>query len=140
LGWFKSDKCIGFGHTAAITKEGGNRPVWRGVNTGMKTFWQKLEGTTDQVLAEIGRLIDAGNIRRVVVKQRGRTVAEFPVTVGVIGAVIAPLAAAIGAIAAVLAECTIEVEKTVPDETESPVVTVLAPSPTSGDESGRRPS
>ena len=75
----------------------------------MKTFWQKLEGTTDQILAEIARLIDAGNIRRVVVKLRGRTDAEFPVTVGVIGAVIAPLAAAIGALAAVLAECTIEV-------------------------------
>lgn len=78
----------------------------------MKTFWQKLEGTTDQILAEIARLIDEGNIRRVVVKQRGRTVAEFPVTIGVIGAVIAPLAAAIGAIAAVLADCTIEVERT----------------------------
>ena len=78
----------------------------------MKTFWQKLEGTTDQILAEIARLIDEGNIRRVVVKQRGRTVAEFPVTVGVIGAVIAPLAAAIGALAAVLADCTIEVERT----------------------------
>ena len=78
----------------------------------MKTFWQKLEGTTDQILAEIARLIDEGNVRRVVVKQRGRTVAEFPVTIGVIGAVIAPLAAAIGAIAAVLADCTIEVERT----------------------------
>ena len=78
----------------------------------MKTFWQKLEGTTDQILAQIARLIDEGNLRRVVVKQRGRTVAEFPVTVGVIGAVIAPLAAAIGALAAVLAECTIEVERT----------------------------
>jgi hypothetical protein len=78
----------------------------------MKTFWQKLEGTTDQILAQVARLIDEGNVRRVVVKQRGRTVAEFPVTVGVIGAVIAPLAAAIGALAAVLAECTIEVERT----------------------------
>ena len=78
----------------------------------MKTFWQKLEGTTDQILAEIARLIDEGNVRRVVVKQRGRTIAEFPVTVGVIGAVIAPLAAAIGALAAVVAECTIEVERT----------------------------
>jgi hypothetical protein len=78
----------------------------------MKTFWEKLEGTTDQILAQIARLVDEGNIRRVVVKQRGRTVAEFPVTVGVIGAVIAPLAAAIGALAAVLAECTIEVERT----------------------------
>jgi hypothetical protein len=87
----------------------------------MRTFWEKLEGTTDQILAEIKRLIEAGNIRRVVVKQRGRTVAEFPVTVGVIGAVIAPLAAAIGALAAVLTECTIEVEKTAPKEEAKPV-------------------
>ena len=80
----------------------------------MQTFWEKLEGTTDQILAEIKRLVAEGNLRRVVVKQRGRIVAEFPVTVGVIGAVIAPLAAAIGALAAVLTDCTIEVEKTVP--------------------------
>lgn len=85
----------------------------------MQTLWEKLEGTTDQILAEIRRLVAEGNLRRVVVKQRGRVVAEFPVTVGVIGAVIAPLAAAIGALAAVLTECTIEVEKTVP--TEKPV-------------------
>jgi uncharacterized protein DUF4342 len=92
----------------------------------MKTFWQKLEGTTDQVLAQIARLIDEGNIRRVVVKQRGRTVAEFPVTVGVIGAVIAPLAAAIGALAAVLAECTIEVERTASDAADAGAETTTA--------------
>ena len=80
----------------------------------MDTVWQRLEGTTDQILAEIKRLIAEGNLRRVVVKQRGQVVAEFPVTIGVIGAVIAPLAAAIGALAAVLTECTIEVEKTAP--------------------------
>ena len=93
----------------------------------MKTFWQQLEGTTDQILAQVARLIDEGNVRRVVVKQRGRTVAEFPVTVGVIGAVIAPVAAAIGALAAVLAECTIEVERTAPDSPEAS--TPPAPSP-----------
>ncbi len=85
----------------------------------MQTFWERLEGTTDQVLGEIKRLIGEGNIRRVVVKQRGQVVAEFPVTVGVIGAVIAPLAAAIGALAAVLSECTIEVEKTAPEESSN---------------------
>lgn len=107
----------------------------------MKTFWQKLEGTTDQILAEVGRLIDEGNVRRVVVKQRGRTVAEFPVTIGVIGAVIAPLAAAIGALAAVLAECTIEVERTVPEEsTVTTVVTTEEEPATSADDSGRTPS
>lgn len=78
-----------------------------------RTFWQKLEGTTDQVLAQLKKLIEEGNIRRVVVKQRGRTVAEFPLTLGVIGAVLAPIVAAIGALTALLAECSIEVEKPV---------------------------
>jgi Domain of unknown function (DUF4342) len=81
-----------------------------------RTWWEKIEGTTDQILAQIGKLIDEGNIRRVMVKQRGRVVAEFPLTVGVVGTVIAPLAAAIGALTAVLAECSIEVEKTGADQ------------------------
>jgi len=50
----------------------------------------------------------------VVVKHQGKTVAEFPLTVGVVGTVLAPVAAAIGALTAVLAECSIEVEKVVP--------------------------
>ena len=76
-----------------------------------RTFWQKVEGTGEQVLAQLKRLVEEGNIRRVIVKQRGRTVAEFPLTAGVIGTVIAPVAAAIGALTALLTECTIEVEK-----------------------------
>jgi predicted ArsR family transcriptional regulator len=79
------------------------------------TFWEKLEGTTNQVLEQLKTLIDEGNVRRVVVRQQGRTVAEFPLTAGVIGAVIAPVAAAIGALTALLADCTIEVEKGAPD-------------------------
>jgi Domain of unknown function (DUF4342) len=79
-----------------------------------RTWREKIEGTTEQILAQIKRLIDEGNIRRIVVKQQGRVVAEFPLTVGVVGTVIAPVAAAIGALTAVLAECTIEVEKTTP--------------------------
>jgi hypothetical protein len=76
-----------------------------------KTWREKIEGTTDQILAQIRKLLDEGNIRRVVVKHQGKTVAEFPLTVGVVGTVIAPVAAAIGALTAVLAECSIEVEK-----------------------------
>jgi hypothetical protein len=81
-----------------------------------RTWREKIEGTTEQILAQIKRLIDEGNIRKVVVKQQGRVVAEFPLTVGVVGTVIAPLAAAIGALTAVLAECSIEVEKSAPAE------------------------
>ena len=84
-----------------------------------QTWREKIEGTTDQILAQIRKLIDEGNIRRVVVKQQGRTIAEFPLTVGVVGTVIAPVAAAIGALTAVLAECTIEVERTTPESADA---------------------
>ncbi len=50
-----------------------------------RTFWQKLEGTTETILAQLRRLVEEGNIRRVVVKQHGKTIAEFPLTAGVIG-------------------------------------------------------
>ncbi len=85
-----------------------------------RTLWEKIEGSTEQILAELRRLVDEGNARRVVVRQAGRTVAEFPLTAGVIGAVIAPVAAAIGAIGALLTDCTIEVEKGPPDEAPPP--------------------
>jgi len=77
-----------------------------------RTWREKIEGTTEQVLAQIKNLLDEGNLRRVVVKQQGRVIAEFPLTVGVVGTVIAPVAAAIGALTAVLADCSIEVERT----------------------------
>src|SRR5688500_3627958 len=77
-----------------------------------RTWWEKIEGTTDQILSQLRKIVEEGNVRRVVVKQRGKTVAEFPLTVGVVGAVLAPVAAAIGALTALLADCTIEVEKT----------------------------
>jgi hypothetical protein len=82
-----------------------------------RTWREKIEGTTEQILAQIKRLIDEGNVRRVVVKQQGRVIAEFPLTVGVVGTVIAPVAAALGALTAVIADCTIEVEKTEPAAT-----------------------
>jgi len=85
-----------------------------------RTWREKIEGTTEQILAQIKRLIDEGNVRRVLVKQQGRTIAEFPLTVGVVGTVIAPVAAALGALTAVLADCSIEVEKAAPPEAAAP--------------------
>jgi hypothetical protein len=45
------------------------------------------------------------------VKQDGQTIAEFPLTIGVVGATIAPAVAALGAIAALVTDCTIEIER-----------------------------
>ena len=65
-----------------------------------------------QVFDKIRQLIHEGNVRRITVRQGERTIAEFPLTVGVVLGALAPIVAAIGAIAAVLTECTIEVERT----------------------------
>jgi hypothetical protein len=57
------------------------------------------------------RLVNEGNVRRVRVRQKDQLVAEFPLTVGLVGAVLAPPLAAIGAVVALLTDCTIDVER-----------------------------
>lgn len=79
-----------------------------------QTCWEKINAQGTELLAELKRLVHEGNVRRVVVKQGTRTIAEFPLTAGVVGAVIAPVLAAVGALIALLNDCTIEVERTVP--------------------------
>ncbi len=78
-----------------------------------KTAWETIKVQGGQVAEELKKLLHEGNVRRVVVKQEGRSVAEFPLTVGVVGALAAPVLAAIGALVAVLADCSIEVERVV---------------------------
>lgn len=87
-----------------------------------ETFKESFKVAGNQLLDAVKKLIHEGNVRRVIIKHDTRTVAEFPLTVGVIGTVLAPMLAAIGAIAAVMTECTIEVEREVasPRETTSP--------------------
>ena len=75
------------------------------------TFKESFKVAADQLVDAVKKLLHEGNVRRIVIKQEGRTVAEFPMTVGVVGAVVAPVLAAVGALAAVLTECTIEVER-----------------------------
>lgn len=82
------------------------------------TFWESIKAEGANVIERLKQLIHEGNVRRVVVKQGGRTVAEFPLTAGVVGAVIAPVLAAIGALVALLKDCSIEVERTKTDVEE----------------------
>jgi hypothetical protein len=76
-----------------------------------KTFWESFKAEGENVKEKIAQLVHEGNVRRVVVKHEGRTIAEFPLTAGVVGAVLAPVLAAIGALLALMKECTIEVER-----------------------------
>lgn len=61
---------------------------------------------------KVKELLHEGNVRKITIKDRnGNVVLAIPLTVGVIGAVIAPVLAAVGAVAALLTECTITVER-----------------------------
>ena len=70
----------------------------------------KVKG--DELLGRIKELIREGNVRRVTIKNTdGRTLLEIPLTIGVVGALIAPVAAAIGAVAALVPECTVTIPR-----------------------------
>lgn len=76
-----------------------------------QTWWETVGGTGSAVLDQLRKLLAEGNIRRVRIRQKAQVIAEFPLTVGLVGAVFAPLLAAIGAITALVTGCTIEVER-----------------------------
>ncbi len=88
--------------------------------------WEKVKVEGGDLLKRVRELVHEGNVRRVVIKQGTRTLAEFPVTVGVVGAVAAPMLAALGAAAALLADCTIEVERERPGPAKSRSTPVAA--------------
>jgi len=70
----------------------------------------RLDGS--QIIDKIKDLIHEGNIRRIILKnEEGNTLIEIPLTLGVVGAALAPVLAAVGAIAALVAKLTIVVEK-----------------------------
>lgn len=66
----------------------------------------------EELLKKVKQLINDGNVRRITIKNKeGKSILELPLTVGVVGAVLAPPLAAVGAVAALLTECSIAVER-----------------------------
>ena len=66
----------------------------------------------EELLAKVKALIAEGNVRRItIINKEGKTILEIPLTIGVLGAVVAPALAAIGAVAALVTECTVTVER-----------------------------
>ena len=66
----------------------------------------------EDLLKKVKGLIAEGNVRRIIITNKeGKNLVEFPLTIGVVGAVLAPVLAAVGAIAALVSECTISIER-----------------------------
>jgi hypothetical protein len=76
----------------------------------------KING--NDLVDKVRQLLHEGNIRRIIVKtEDGHTLVEIPLTIGVVGGVVAtalfPLVAALGAIGALVARLTLVIERKV---------------------------
>jgi hypothetical protein len=77
---------------------------------GKKEESFKVHG--EELLKKIKEVINEGNVRKITIKDKNeKTLMVIPLTVGVVGAVLAPVLAAVGAIAALVTECTISIER-----------------------------
>ena len=72
----------------------------------------KING--ENLLKKVKELIEEGNVRKISIHDKdGKEIMSFPLTIGVVGALLAPVLAAVGAIAALIGECSITVERDV---------------------------
>ncbi len=79
---------------------------------GMKTTQEELKVAGENLLKTIRELIHQGNYRRIIIRNdRGHTLLEIPLTIGLVGALLMPVWAAIGAMAAMATGFTIIVER-----------------------------
>lgn len=73
---------------------------------------EEFKVSGEHLMDKVKELIKEGNARRIIIKNdKGETLIELPLTLGAVGAIIAPMLAAVGAVAALVSNCTIVVEK-----------------------------
>jgi hypothetical protein len=76
---------------------------------------EEFQFSGDMLLAKIKEIIREGNIRRIIIKNEdGRVLIDIPLTIGVVGTLLAPQLAAIGAVAALVLKGSIVIEKETP--------------------------
>ena len=59
--------------------------------TNEKTSWESFKAEGANLLERVRALIHEGNVRRVVIEHQGKTIAEFPLTAGLLGLLAAPV-------------------------------------------------
>lgn len=73
---------------------------------------EKAKRVAEELVAKVKDVVKMGNATKILVKKDGETVANFPLTVGVVGVVAAaPWALLLAAITTFGLDCSIDVEK-----------------------------
>jgi hypothetical protein len=66
----------------------------------------------EDIVKKIKELVAEGNVRKITIHDKNdKELASFPLTFGIIGAMLMPVLVAIGGIAAMVGECKITVER-----------------------------
>ncbi len=82
-----------------------------------KSTHESFKVSGDEILSKVKEIIKEGNARKIIIKNdKDEIIMEFPLTIGAIGVVLAPIFAAVGTLAALVTNCTIEVEKRINEE------------------------
>jgi hypothetical protein len=76
-----------------------------------KNAWESVKAEGGAVVDKLREIIHEGNVRRVRVRQGDRTIAEFPLTAGLVGVVFAPVLAAVATIVALAKDCSIDIQR-----------------------------
>ena len=81
-----------------------------------KVRTEEYKVSADETVAKIKEIVAEGNVRKIIIQNEdGKTLIEFPLTIGVAAAagvlLLAPLLAALGALAAIVTDLTIVVER-----------------------------
>jgi len=77
-----------------------------------KTHTEEFHVSGEELISKIKELVHEGNIRRVIIQnENGHTLIDIPLSLGVVGVLLAPQLAAVGAIAALMTNGTIIVER-----------------------------
>ena len=77
-------------------------------------FSERIHIAGEELLEKVKELIHEGNVKHIRISHEMHTVLEIPVTVGVIGLVLAPILAAVAAAGAVMTNCTVEIVRSEP--------------------------
>ena len=78
----------------------------------MTTKKESFNINGEELLNKVKELVKEGNIRKISIHDKdGKELMSFPLTIGVVGVLFAPVLAAVGALAALIGECKLTVER-----------------------------
>jgi hypothetical protein len=82
------------------------------LNMSENTFKETFSMKGEQILNKIKEVVEEGNVRKISIHDKaGKEIMSLPLTIGVVGVLLAPVLAAVGALAAIIGECSITVER-----------------------------